>query len=189
MSVHFVIAPAVGFPYFFSHIPGVNMLIVDVVDAQDLLEKILNSIESHISNLSYNTTSPNSICADEVELFSVCLQRLLNVSCALSLRLSNLGHLDADGLHARLNSLRCGVFNDQTSSIVRDESLLFFKYVLPVDRAGKYTDFLLAWFKRVIEASGDYSLHALQEVLQAVLPLIKANPTKACEVIYSIPNF
>lgn len=147
-----------------------------------MLEKILGVIESHVANLSYSTSSPTSICGDEVELFSVCLQRLLNVSSALSLRLYNLGHLDADGLHERLNSLRTGIFNDQSSPAVRNESLYFFHYVVPVDGAGKYTKQLLTWFRSIIDTREAYSLQALQSVLTAVLPLIKENSELACEV-------
>ena len=147
-----------------------------------MLEKILGVIESHIANLSYNTSSPTSICAEEVELFSVCLARLLNVSCALSLRLYNLGHLDADGLHERLNAIRTGVFNDRSSPAVRNESLNFFRYVIPVDGAGKYSKYLLTWFKSIIEERDEYSLQALQSVLSAVLPLVKEHSELACEV-------
>jgi len=60
--------------------------------------------------------------------------------------------------------------------------LKFFQYVIPVDGAGKYTKYLLTWFKSIIEESGDYSLHALQSVLSAVLPLVKEHSELACEV-------
>ena len=162
---------------FLSHVSASK-----VVDAQDLLEKILGVIESHIANLNYSTASPISVCADEVELFQVCLQRLLNVSCALSLKVFNLGHLDADGLHERFNSLRTGVFSDGSSLAVRNETLNFFAWVIPVDTSGKYSQYLLKWFHKIITSGKDYSLSALQSLLTATLPLIKAQPEAACEV-------
>lgn len=157
------------------------------MDAQDLLEKVANVVDAHVSNVNYNSASAAvSLCADEVELFCVCLQRLAVVCCALSLRLYNLGVLEADKLHTRFTSLRTGVYNDASSAAVRNEALSFFAFVIPVDTAGKYTNLLLSWLKEVVRNSGNYSLAALNSVVTAVLPLLKSNPEAACKVIRTL---
>lgn len=149
---------------------------------------MIASVESHVSNLNFNTTSPTSLCADELELFEVCLQRLLNVSCALSLQLYNQGVHDADKLHERFNSIRNGVFRDEVSMAVRNETLNFFKYVAPVDAAGRYTTYLLTWFRAVIDKCSDYTFEALNTALMALLPILSKNPTQACEVRHGLHN-
>lgn len=156
----------------------------DAADALDLLEKVIASVEAHISNLNFNAASAAiSLCSDEVELFEVCLQRLLNVSCALSLSLYNSGLLDAERLHERFNNIRNGVFRDESSQVVRNETLNFFKFIIPVDAAaGKYTSYLLAWFRAVIDKRNAYSFEALNVALVALLPVLKKNPAQACEV-------
>ena len=140
------------------------------------------SVEAHVANLNFSSASPISLCSDELELFEVCLQRLLNVSCALSLKLYNLGLLDADKLHTRFNNIRNGVFRDESSMAVRNETLNFFKYIAPVDSSGRYTSYLLTCFRSVIDKRGDYSFEALNVALVALLPILSKNPTQACEV-------
>lgn len=154
------------------------------MDALDLLEKIVNVVDAHIANVNFSTAAAAvSICADELELFAVCLQRLVVVCCALSLRLYNLGVLDADRLHMRFNSIRTGVYNDSTSAAVRNETLSYFTYIVPVDTTGRYTDALLAFLKAVLRHSDDYSLSALNSAIVAVQPLLKQHFSAACKVI------
>jgi hypothetical protein len=69
---------------------------------------------------------------------------------------------------------------------VRNETLNFFAWVVPVDAAGKYSQYLLQWFHRIISSGKDYSLSALQSLLTATLPLIKAQPEASCEVFYQV---
>jgi hypothetical protein len=147
-----------------------------------MLEKVLGVVEAHVSNVNYSTSSPTAIAADEIELFSVCLQRLLIVCCALSLRLYNEGVIEADAIHTRFNTLRQGVFCDLSSAAVRSETLNFFKYVVPVDTQGKYTSLLLAWLRDAIRKSAEYSLAAINVALCAVLPLLKKHSSEACKV-------
>jgi hypothetical protein len=162
---------------------AVILAFLDAADALDLLEKIMSVIDAHISNVNYSTAAAaTSIGADEVELFCVCLQRLTVVCCALSLRLYNQGVIEADRLHTGFNSVRLGVFNDSSSGAVRNESLAFFTYVIPVDTTGRYTDMVLSWFKTVLRRCDDYSLAALNGVIIAVQPLLKANHGAACKV-------
>jgi hypothetical protein len=162
--------------------PGIFLIIAAAGEAQDVLEKVLGVVEAHVSNVNYSTSSPTAIAADEIELFSVCLQRLLVVCCALSLKLYNAGVIEADAMHTRFNALRLGVFCDASSAAVRNETLNFFKYVVPVDTQGKYTALLLAWLRDVIRKSEDYSLAAINVALCAVLPLLKRHSSDACRV-------
>jgi hypothetical protein len=147
-----------------------------------LLEKILGVTDLHVANLNYSTASPTSICADELELFSVCLLRLTNVGSALSLRLYNQGIIEADRVHTRFESLRKGVLNDATSQAVRNETLSFFKHIIPVDTSGKYSTHLLTWLGEIIRRSDDYSVEAINAVLTAMLPVLKTQAAQACQV-------
>lgn len=147
-----------------------------------MLEKILGVTDLHVANLNFSTASPTSICADELELFSVCLLRLTNVGSALSLRLYNQGIIEADRVHTRFESLRKGVFNDATSQAVRNETLSFFKHIIPVDASGKYSTHLLTWLGEIICRSDDYSVEAINAVLTAILPVLKAQAAQACQV-------
>lgn len=155
---------------------------IGLADSLDLLEKVLSVVDAHVANLNFSTSSLTSICADELELFSVCLQRLANTSAALSLRLCNNGLQDADRIHARFISLRRGVLLDQTSAAVRNETLTFFEYIVPVDVSGKYTSQLLTQLKEVVTNCGDYSLEPITRALCAMMPLLKAHPKQACQV-------
>jgi hypothetical protein len=161
---------------------SVGDVIAAAGEAQDMLEKVLGVVEAHVSNVNYSTSSPTAIAADEIELFSVCLQRLLVVCCALSLRLYNEGVIEADSMHTRFNTFRLGVFCDASSFAVRNETLNFFKYVVPVDAQDKYTAHLLAWLRDAIRKSEDYSLSAINVALCAVLPLLKKHSGEACKV-------
>ena len=160
-------------------------------------------METHIANLTFPLASAAVplTAIDEMELFQVCLQRLLNVAAALALQLYNKGIFDADKLHTRFNSLRSsgvllgsgsGSSSDANvnsssggsggSAAVRNETLNFLKYIVPVDTEGRYSSELFAWFVGVIERRHEYSFQAICEALEGITPLLRTRPAEACEV-------
>lgn len=160
-------------------------IVLGLADSLDLLEKVISTVDAHISNLNYNNASLTSICSDELELFAVCLQRLSNVCAALSLRLCNNGFHDADRMHSRFISLGSGVLLDRSSAAVRNETLSFFEYIVPVDVTEKYTSQLLSQLKEVVTACGEYSLGPITRALGSMLPLLKTHPKEVCQVCAS----
>lgn len=180
-------------------------------EAVHMLEKTLLAIESHLSNITIVVASTSSTysVSEEFELFQVCMLRLLNVSSAVSLTLlrnnsdgssssstcmqqqdNQRQHIE--NLHDRISSIRyqqlesCSSssysLSSSSSKAVKDESLNYFRYIIPIDSNHRYSMYLLEWFATVIKRRFEYSFDAINTALHSIAALLHKYPVEACKV-------
>ena len=141
-------------------------------DANDLLDKIVQVVEISVANL---------VSSDDIDLFYICLLRLLNISISFALRVKYCPKRTND-LFLLWNQLQ----SSSSNKSLLNESLNLFPALIPNDSNGIFTNFVFKHIVFVTDRRNEFSIEALVSAFEKLNELVLKYPVEACEVIVSL---